>query len=273
MDEIGVESNRQAWGRLSADHYAHFKRALQEGRHGFNPHIAAELVETGELNGRRIIHLQCNTGADTILLAQLGESAVGVDFVPDNIRFARQLAADLGVSNASFIESDVLRLTDQHPGLEGQYDVAFVSEGSLVWLPSLAGWAQTIRRLLAPGGFLYVFDSHPFYMMLDERRLGEGALEVKYPYFSREPAIGDKIGGYATEPKPGVAAYEWVHSVGEIIGSLAAAGLGVEYFHEFPENFFNARGTRDLGNGLFAYAGNSDRFPVSFSLKATVRER
>ena len=53
-----------------------------KGSHNFNKYIQSEL---GDLNGKKIIHLQYNTGADTILLAKMGANAVGVDLVPDNI--------------------------------------------------------------------------------------------------------------------------------------------------------------------------------------------
>lgn len=259
----GIESNKHAWGKLSKDHYIAFKKSLSEGRHRFNPYIREEL---GCLSGKKIIHLQCNTGADTILLARMGKGAVGVDLAPDNIMYARKLAEDLGVGNIGFIESDIMELIEKH---NEKYDVVFVSEGAICWLPDLMKWGQTIRHLLKDDGFFYIFDSHPFFMMLDEEKLKTNIYDVKYPYFGKEPNIDGWIGGYASEPKDGVEAYDWPHTVGDIINSLTSAGLRIEYFHEFRENFFDAGGMRDIGNGLWNYDFNVDRFPMSFSLKAT----
>ena len=81
----GIESNKHAWSQISVDHYNAFKKALLEGTHCFNKYIDQEI---GNLSGKKVIHLQCNTGADTILLAKRSESAVGVDLVPDNISYA-----------------------------------------------------------------------------------------------------------------------------------------------------------------------------------------
>lgn len=85
-------------------------------------------------------------------------------------------------------------------GALGQYDVAFTSEGVLGWLPDLRVWARHIRARLRPGGFLYVFDSHPFQLMFDESKLKDDVYDLRYPYFGREPDVDDSIGGYASAP-------------------------------------------------------------------------
>ena len=122
-----IESNKHAWSQISEDHYFTFKKSLLKGRHRLNTYIKSEL---GDLSGKRIIHLQCNTGADTILLAKMGASAVGVDLVPDNIFYAKKLAGDLGVKNIEFITSDIMEFMEKH---NEKYDVVFVSEGG-AWL-------------------------------------------------------------------------------------------------------------------------------------------
>lgn len=61
-----------------------------------------------------------------------------------------------------------MKLTEIH---NEKYDVVFTSEGVLGWLPDLDIWARTIRKLLNETGYLYVFDSHPFFLSLDESKL------------------------------------------------------------------------------------------------------
>lgn len=257
-----IESNKHAWGQIAQDHYHAFKRALLGGTHRFNPHIQEEL---GDLSGKSIIHLQCNTGADTILLAQMGARAMGVDLVPDNIRYAKKLAADLGVANAAFMESDIMELMAKH---SEKYDVVFVSEGAIGWLPDLRQWGRTIRHLLKEDGFAYVFDSHPIFLMFNTELLAKNTLELQYPYFDKTADEDDSIGGYASQAKYGVKAYFWMYTVSDIINSISGAGMHIDYFHEFAENFFNPGGMVPLGNGLFNYDFNTNRFPMSFSLKA-----
>lgn len=263
-----IDANREAWSRLSEDHYHHYKAALLEDRHKLNPYIVKEL---GDITGKTVIHLQCNTGADTILLARMGAArVVGVDLVPENIHYARRLAKDTGTSNVEFVESDIMTLPEIH---RETYDVAFVSEGAVGWLPDLKKWGRTIRGLLNDNGYLYVFDSHPFHLSMDETKLPEETVVIKYPYFGKEPDVEDTIGGYATERKDGVQAYFWMYTVSDLINAVASAGLHVEFFNEFPALFFDAGGMQKLGDsGLFNYAFNTDKLPLSFSLKASVNK-
>ena len=262
-----VDSNKHAWGQISEGHYFHYKKLLLEGSHRLNAHIQSEI---GDLTGKKIIHLQCNTGADTMLLAKMGASIVGVDFVPDNILYAKKLADDLGITNASFIESDIMTLMQNH---NEKYDVVFVSEGAIGWLPDLKKWGKTIRHLLKDNGFFYIFDGHPFYLMFDESKLENSIMEVKYPYFSKEPDIDDSIGGYASAWSDGVQAYFWMYTISDIINSLTLAGLHIEYFNEFQEYMCDMGGMKNVGRGLWNYDFNDGKFPMQFSLKASVYKK
>jgi SAM-dependent methyltransferase len=262
-----IDLNKHAWGQISEEHYQHFKESLSNGSHIFNKYINSEL---GDLSGKKIIHLQCNTGADTILLARMGASAVGVDLVPDNIMYANKLSKDLNITNVSFIESDIMLLDEKH---NDKYDVVFVSEGAIGWLPNLSKWGETIRHLLKDYGFFYIFDSHPIFMMFDEEKLVNNVTEIKYPYFGKEPAVEDTIGGYACVAKHGVQTFFWMHTVSDIINALTSVGMHIEYFHEFRENFFDAGSMRDVDGCLFNYDYNDNKFPMSFSLKASICQR
>jgi len=62
-----IEANKYAWGQLSKDHYETFKQRFSNGTHKLNPFIVSEI---GDLTGKSVIHLQCNTGADTMCLAR-----------------------------------------------------------------------------------------------------------------------------------------------------------------------------------------------------------
>lgn len=263
-----VDSNRDAWGKISEEHYATFKKLLESGNYSFNSYIKKEL---GDISGKDVIHLQCNTGADTILLSRLGaKSVVGVDLVPGNIYYAKKLASELDAVNVDFVESDIMTLDENY---SGKHDVVFTSEGVLGWLPDLKIWAKNVKRLLKEDGYLYILDSHPFAMMLDEALLREGRFKIKYPYFGGKPWMEESIGGYASEVKFGVLTYFWTHKVSDIINGLASEGLYIEYFHEFPENFFDWGGMKELDHkGLFFYENNIDKYPMAFSLKAVNRQ-
>ena len=57
---------------------------------------AIELGELGDVAGKRLIHLQCHFGIDTLILARHGAITTGLDFSPVAIEEARRLADGLG---------------------------------------------------------------------------------------------------------------------------------------------------------------------------------
>jgi SAM-dependent methyltransferase len=197
----------------------------------------------------------------------MGAKVTGVDLVPDNVQFARKLAADCGIDDARFIESNVLEIMDRH---DEQYDIVYTTEGVLCWLPDLHLWARNVRHLLADDGYLYLLDGHPFFMCWDEDQLPE--LVVKYPYFQKTADAEEWIGGYAAEPKQATS-YSWMYTVGEIINALSQAGLHIEWFHEFDWLYYQLseeKQERDMAGG-WTYPEYKGRLPFTFSLKATIR--
>jgi SAM-dependent methyltransferase len=256
-----IEANKAAWGSLAKIHYERCKKALQEKRCGFSGIIEKEL---GDISGKTVIHLQCNTGTDAVLLAQKGAVVTGVDFSPENIFYAKKMARELGVKNINFIESDIMELKEKH---DKKYDMAFTTEGVLCWLPDLNKWAETIRHLLKENGVLYLLDGHPFYMVFDAEKLKENILEIKYPYFNREPEFNEDMPDYFSDKKTGVN-YEWMYKISDIINPLAKAGLTIEFFNEYDTLYFNNGGMETGGNGQFHYPFFDAKLPFTFSLKA-----
>lgn len=260
-----IEANKRAWATIAHDHYQNYFKRLSEGASTLD---RTERQELGDIRGKKVIHLQCNTGADTISLARLGAAEVtGVDLVPENVQYARQLAADLGVTNVRFIEANVLELMDRH---QEKYDVVYTTQGVLCWLPDLYQWARTVRHLLADNGFFYLLDSHPFFMIFDEDKLPE--LEVKYPYFMKNPDEEEWIGGYASESKPATN-YSWMYTLGEIVTALSQAGLHIEWLHEFDWLYYQLSWEQHVpdGAGHWVFPEYRDKLPFTFSLKAVVR--
>lgn len=259
-----IEANKRSWATIAREHYETFRTFLSDNESTLSE---TQQQELGDIRGKKVIHLQCNTGADTISLARMGAGVTGVDLVPENIHYARKLAADLGIGDARFIESNVLEIMDKH---HEKYDIVYTTEGVLIWLPDLYLWARNVRHLLADGGFLYLLDGHPFYLVWDEEKLPE--LAVKYPYFRKTPDKDESIGGYASEPKKAVN-YAWMYTIGEIVTALSQAGLHIEWLHEFDWLYYREsaeKQTRDeSGNWIFPeYEG---KLPFTFSLKATIR--
>ncbi len=260
-----VDANRQAWSLLTQEHYEHYLEILKKEQYKINPDILSEL---GDISGKRVIHLQCNTGADTISLARMGAAMVtGVDLVTENVEAAKKMASELGVTNVGFIASDIMELSKIH---FEKYDIVFTTEGALIWLPDKNLWAKTVAGLLNKGGFLYVCDAHPFYYTFDEEDFAQGRLTVAYPYFKDTPDSGSTIGGYAAEPKE-AENYSWMYTVSIIINNLIQAGLSIEFFNEHEWYMCDSGNMERVGDNYYSRYFRG-KIPMMFSVKARLNQ-
>jgi hypothetical protein len=140
--------------------------------------------------------------------------------------------------------------------------------GALCWLPDIPRWARVVASLLAPGGFLYVTDGHPFALVLDY----ETGTTVETDYFDTSGQVADfphtyTDGDASLEHSTSV---QFQHPIGEIVTALIEAGLAIEFLHE--QDFSLWRTFRSLrlspGSAGFRSEPGHPRVPLLFSLRA-----
>ncbi len=258
------DANLARWDELVDVHERAY--GIEAFRAGRSTLTAIETREVGDVRGKRLLHLQCHFGLDTLSWARLGADVVGVDFSPRAIALARRLSAELSIP-AEFVCSDVYRADEN---VEGTFDVVFTSYGVLCWLPDLTAWGKTIANLVAPGGMFYIVEHHPVGGMF----LGSSdELIASHPYFNTGPVEETGNGSYAD---PGAilenkTSYEWQHSLSDIMNALAGAGLRIEFLHEFPVCRFQWLPVMEQGaDGWYRVPGRDD-VPFLFSLAAAKR--
>ena len=153
MDKY-LEENQKLWDEWASFHPESEFYDMDSFLNGQNSLKPVELEALGDVKGRRLLHLQCHFGQDTLSWARLGAKATGVDFSEKAIEAARKLN-QLTELDAQFIQSDVLSLKGK---LEGVFDIIFTSYGVITWLPDLRPWAEAIRHYLKPGGAFVMQD-------------------------------------------------------------------------------------------------------------------
>lgn len=271
-------ANRAHWDERTAVHLGprgYDRAALR------NPGGRLNGIEEGELPplaGKRIVHLQCHFGADSIRLAQRGAAAVvGLDFSAPAIAAARELAAECGVADrVSFVEADLYAAAEAVPDA-GRYDLAFVTWGAICWLPDIRGWAKIVAAMLRPGGSLYLAEGHPVAMVLDDAAaLPDGRPGFFDPYFSRGATQYCETQDYVAGPTEfaNATTYTWIHPLGDIVTGLIEAGMRLDWLHEHdavPWQMYRCLITDGLvgdERGLWRWP---DRpwLPLAFSLSAT----
>lgn len=233
IEEAAYAVNRARWDEVVALHVASPFYRVKEFLDGEDSRLPIERAELGSVAGKRLVHLQCHFGMDCLSMARLGAEVTGLDFSPKAIEAARALAGKAGIS-ARFVEGN---LYDAPKLLGGErYDIAYVTWGAINWLPDIAGWARVVAEVLAPGGFLYMIEGHPYAMTLDQREL-TAPIVATYPYWHKpEPLVFRSDVSYTGEATKlqNEEMREWIHPVADIVGGLLEAGLRLEFLHEHP---------------------------------------
>lgn len=263
MADEAMAANRSLWDGWARLHFSSPFYDVEGFRAGKSSLCPVEVEEVGEVEGKTLLHLQCHFGLDTLSWARRGAVVTGVDFSEEAIALARALSAELGIP-ATFLCANVYDLPQLLPR---QFDVVFTSYGVLGWLPDLDRWAEVVAHHLRPGGTFYMVEFHPVLGMLDED--GE---TLAYPYFPQaEPLKSEARGSYAVPDAEFTAtAYEWPHSLGEVVTALLQAGLRLEFLHEFA---YSTCGCwpflQEVEPGKWVWKGRTNQFPHMFSVRAT----
>jgi hypothetical protein len=144
----------------------------------------------------------------------------------------------------------------------------------LGWLPDIERWAEVAAHYVAPGGFLYVTEVHPFVQVFED----EGDVDfhrpvLRYPYWSHDEPLAFEVQGSYADREAEIRSkneFGWNHSLGEIVTGLARAGLRIEFLHEFPFLEWPSPGLEPHDDGTHRLPADLDgRMPLFFSLKAS----
>ncbi len=259
-----IEVNKALWNKKTQVHITSEFYDMHTDK-GFVEHVATlneiELNLLGNVADKKILHLQCHFGQDTLSLAKLGANAVGVDFSDEAIEAARKLNQQLGLS-AEFICCDVYNLPEV---LSDKFDIVYTSYGVIGWLPDMNKWAKTIAHFLKPGGKLVFVEFHPVVWMLNYE-----FTSVAYSYFNDEPIIETLNGTYADRSADiKMQEISWNHDLGETLQSMIDAGLKITRFKEFnysPCKCFQR--LVEIAPGKYQIEGLEGKIPMVYAVTA-----
>jgi SAM-dependent methyltransferase len=257
-----IELNKQTWNNKTDVHIASDFYDMQSFLNGKSTLNSIELDLLGAISTKKILHLQCHFGQDTMTFSRMGAKATGVDFSEKAIEKATEYAKQLNL-DTRFICCDVYE-TLQH--LDEKFDIVFTSYGTIGWLPDLKKWANVISNCLKPNGQFVMADFHPVVWMYDN-----DFKEVFYSYFNIEPIIEDESGTYADRYSEIEAkTIGWNHPTSDILNSLIQSGLEINCYNEYdysPYNCFNE--TEEFEPGKFRVKHFENKIPMVYSILAT----
>jgi ubiquinone/menaquinone biosynthesis C-methylase UbiE len=221
-----------------------------------------ELQLLGDISGKKILHLQCHFGQDTMTFSRMGAIATGIDFSDKAIETAKELSSQLNL-DTTFVCSDVYNLPNI---LNDTFDIVFTSYGTIGWLPNVNEWAKVVSHFLKPNGKFIMADFHPVVWMYDN-----DFEKVFYSYFNIEPIVEHETGTYADKNASiATKTISWNHSISDILNALISNGLVLNSFNEFnysPYNCFNK--TEEFEPNKFRINHFGNKIPMVYSILAT----
>ena len=257
-------TNRAMWDERVPAHAAgelYDLDGLVAGRDDLRPWEDAEL---GPLSGRRLIHLQCHIGTDTVALARRGAATVGLDFSEPALAVAAELARRCQL-DITWVRADVY---DAGSAVgDERFDVVYTGMGALGWLPDLDRWARVVAALLRPGGMLYVTELHPMWNALgdDGRTICQPAIGAGFTRWDE----GDQ-GSYGAPDAifEHTASWERLHTTGDLLSAILGAGLRIELYHEHDATPSPTPWLVRGDDGLYRFPPDMHPFPLCYSLRA-----
>jgi SAM-dependent methyltransferase len=256
------ELNRAWWDERVPLHVASDFYDVEGFKAGASKLRDFELEDVGDVSGRSLVHLQCHFGLDTLSWARQGARVTGLDFSEPAVEAAGALARELDLA-AEFVCADVY---DAPAALGGRrFEIVYTGLGALNWLPDIRRWAEVVARLVAPGGFLYLSEFHPFsYVFADDD------LTVEYDYFRREPLMFEDPGTYADLGATTASnrTEEWQHQLGQVVTAIVDAGLTVELLREHEYTLFPQWPFLEARDGVYRLPAGQPRLPLMYSLRA-----
>jgi SAM-dependent methyltransferase len=195
--------------------------------------VELELLRRMGIKDKAVAHLCCNNGIELLSLKNLGANeCVGFDISDVAIQEAHERAERCQI-NCQFVRSDIYEIGSEY---ESQFDVVYLSSGSLGWMPDIMLFFAKAADLLKEDGHIFIHEIHPFSEMLPfDDTEDDDFLRIVEPYFKNEPYIDygdlDYVGGerYSSTKSQ----YWFVHKLSEILMGLIENQISIEHFSEF----------------------------------------
>ncbi|MGB5383293.1 MAG: methyltransferase domain-containing protein [Lutimonas sp.] len=253
--------NKALWNKKVPVHFdSNFydNPGFLKSQHSLNP-IEMDLL--GDLEGQKVLHLQCHFGQDTISLQKLGAQATGVDFSEPAIEKARDLSEQCQLF-PEFVCSDIY---DLDKNLQGQFDLIFTSYGTIGWLPDLNKWAEIIDHFLKPGGTFLIVEFHPMIWVFDDH-----FKKIVYSYFNRAAIVEKEEYSYTDGAAIELNSVTWNHPFSEVFGALLSKNLVIDDFQEYDYSPYDCfSNTLKIDENKYQIKGMEGKLPMVYSLKVT----
>jgi len=259
-----LELNRAYWDERVPIHVASRLYDVPGFLGGKDTLLDFERDQVGDVHGKSLLHLMCHIGLDTLSWARHGATVTGLDFSRPALEAAASLAEQAGIGSARFVASDIDHAAEALAGRT--FEIVYTGRGVTQWIPDIERWAHTVAALLAPGGFVYIADYHPFIDIVDDQVRG-----LRRGYLDHGPFAEQEHGSYTGSADTRAdSIVKWTHHIGSIVDALAGAGLRIRFLREYPfTDVPMFHGLERGDEGMWRFPEDRLQIPLMFSLRAS----
>jgi 2-polyprenyl-3-methyl-5-hydroxy-6-metoxy-1,4-benzoquinol methylase len=257
-----LEVNKHSWNNRVDAHVNSEFYNMEGFLKGETSLKSIELNLLGDIRGKKVLHLQCHFGQDTISLSRMGAIVTGIDLSDKAIDTAKKLAKDLN-TDTQFICCDIFDLPNH---LDEKFDIVFTSYGTIGWLPDMNKWANIVAHFKKPEGKFIFVEFHPAVWMYDD-----DFKMIYYNYFNTGPIVEVESGTYADKTAEITQKYVmWNHGMSEVVNSLIASGLKIERLDEFNYSPYPCfKHTVKVDTDKYYIEAFGDKFPMVYAIVAS----
>lgn len=260
MDKNIIASNREAWDEALQYHKKARNGSLHKKFADINfttfDNSKTEMALLDKINklnlrGKKVAHMQTNNGRELISLMRVtgAEEGVGFDISTEATKEAKELA-EIAKVNAKFECVNIFEIDEKY---NKYFDMIYITEGSLSWLPDMQEYFKVMGRIIKTGGTILISEIHPIGFVLDKDNDKTVNYEDKGPY---KLLTGlDYVGEVDYTPKD---CFWYMHKMSDIIMALIDNGFEIKEFEE---------STADTG--WIDAKNKNPNYPRSFVLTAT----
>lgn len=254
-----IDINRESWNKRTLTHFNSDFYNVQSFLKGKNSLNNIELDLLGNIQGKKILHLQCHFGMDTISLSRLGARVTGVDLSEEAILKAQQLSKQMH-TDTQFICCNIFDLPKH---LNDTFDIVFTSYGVINWYPDLTEWGKLVARYLKPHGKFVMVEFHPVLWMFDTN-----FEKIEAPYNREEPYVSVSETYTDSATKEQYTEVTWNHGLGKVFNGLLESQLMITGFEEYDYSPVNLFGNMVEDDGKYRFKTPEQLIPILFSITA-----
>lgn len=240
------DSNKDLWNNktdVHIDSEFYDNESFLKGRNSLNPF---ELEYLGDVTGKKILHIQCHFGQDSISLARMGAKVTATDISDQAIQKGREFNEQCG-TDVKFVETDTYHINDH---ITDTYDIVFMTYGVICWLPDIGKLAEIVKARLNPGGKMISVEFHPVLNLFDFPNQ-----KISYSY-NNVHVYEEEIEGTYAEQETELKGKEffWQHSIEEVTMPYINLGLQMTAFREYYHSPYNTfESMKEVEKGKFVY--------------------